>query len=101
VPSSEYGVLLAERSDEPKGKVLRGWLDGSVIPAFADRLVPVDLPVAQRAAALHVPDPAPVRDALIGASALVHGMAVVTRNVADFARFDGRGRRPLVLTSPP
>lgn len=85
----EQGVLLAERSDPAKSKVLRSWLDGSVVPAFAERMVPIDPPVAVQAAALHVPDPAPVRDALIGASALVHGMAVVTRNVADFERFAG------------
>lgn len=85
----EHGVLLAERRDGAKGKVLRTWLDESVVPAFADRIVPVDAAIARRAAALHVPDPAPVRDALIGATALVHGMAVVTRNVADLGRFDG------------
>jgi predicted nucleic acid-binding protein len=83
----EHGVLLAERRDPPQGKLLRAWLDDSVVPAFADRMISVDAPVAVQAAALHVPDPAPVRDALIGASALVHGMAVVTRNVADFERF--------------
>jgi predicted nucleic acid-binding protein len=85
----EHGVLLAERRDPAKGKILRTWLDSSVEPAFSNRIVPVDAPVALQAAALHVPDPAPVRDALIGASALVHGMAVVTRNVADFERFAG------------
>jgi toxin FitB len=37
-----------------------------------------------RCASLHVPDPKPERDALIAATALVHGMTVVTRNVADF-----------------
>lgn len=83
----EHGVLLAEQRDPPQGKLLREWLDGSVIPAFGERIVPVDAAVAVRAAALHVPDPAPNRDALIGASALVHGMTVVTRNVADFERF--------------
>jgi predicted nucleic acid-binding protein len=85
----EHGVLLAERRDPPKGKVLREWLDGSVIPAFGERIVPADAAVAVRAASLHVPDPAPIRDALIGASALVHGMTVVTRNIADFERFPG------------
>ena len=39
--------------------------------------------------ASHVPDPAPFRDALIGATGLVHGLTVVTRDVGDFARFDG------------
>jgi toxin FitB len=84
----EYGVLLAERGDAVKGLMLRTWLDNSVVPAFAHRILDVDLPVARQAAALHVPDPAPFRDALIGATALVHGMILVTRNVRDFDRFD-------------
>lgn len=42
--------------------------------------------VARRDAGLHVPDPSPVRDSLIAATALVHGMTVVTRNVSDFER---------------
>lgn len=83
----EYGVLLAERSDPPQGALLREWLDRSVTGAFADRVLPVDEAVARRAAALHVPDPAPFRDALIAGSALVHRMSVVTRNVKDFQRF--------------
>lgn len=83
----EHGVLLVERSDPAQGRVLRTWLDQSVTAAFADRVLPVDEPVARRSAALHVPDPAPFRDALIGATALVHHMALVTRNVRDFDRF--------------
>jgi len=85
----EHGVLLAERSDPAKGAVLRRWLDTSVAAAFDRRILAVDVAVAKRAASLHVPDPAPFRDALIGATALVHGMAVVTRNSKDFERFNG------------
>lgn len=85
----EHGVLLAERSDPAKGELLRSWFDDSVIRAFDERILPVDLRVVIRAAALHVPDRAPFRDALIGATALVHGMIVVTRNVRDFERYDG------------
>jgi predicted nucleic acid-binding protein len=84
----EHGVLLAERTDPERGAVLRLWLDESVASAFAARILAIDETVARRAAALHVPDPAPFRDALIGATALVHRMAVVTRNVKDFDRFD-------------
>lgn len=84
----EYGVLLRERSDPRQGAVLRTWLDESVSAAFADRVLPVNEAVARRAAALHVPDPAPFRDALIGATALVEGMTIVTRNVRDFERFE-------------
>jgi predicted nucleic acid-binding protein len=85
----EHGVLLAERSDPQQGALLRAWLDQSVATAFAERVLPVDETVARRAAGLHVPDPAPFRDALIGATALVHHMAIVTRNVSDFERFGG------------
>jgi predicted nucleic acid-binding protein len=44
----------------------------------------VDTPIARRCAALHVPDPRNERDALIGATALVHGLTIVTRSVIDF-----------------
>lgn len=80
----EIGTLLVERRDPAQGEILRAWLDGQVLPAFADRILPVDTPVARRSAALHVPDPRPIRDALIAATALVHGLTVVTRNGSDF-----------------
>jgi predicted nucleic acid-binding protein len=63
---------------------LRTWLDQRVLPAFKGRILPVDLATAQRCARLHVPDPRPMRDSLIAATALVHDMTVVTRNTADF-----------------
>ncbi|WP_461324813.1 PIN domain-containing protein [Bradyrhizobium diazoefficiens] len=59
-------------------------MDDYVLPEFAERTVPIDRTVALRCARLHVPDPRPERDAFIAASALVHGMMIVTRNVADF-----------------
>ena len=80
----EIGVLLAERRDPPQGAMFRAWLDGHVLPAFADRILAVDAAVAQRGAPLHVANPRPIRDGFIAATALVHGMIVVTRNVADF-----------------
>jgi hypothetical protein len=80
----EIGVLLAERRDPSQGAVLRAWLNSHVLPAFTGRILAVDTVVAQRSARLHVPDPRPVRDGLIAATALVHGMVVATRNVADF-----------------
>lgn len=84
VQELEIGVLLAERRDPAQGALLRTWLEGHVLPAFAGRILPVDSAVAQRSAALHVPDPRPFRDSLIAATALVHGMTIVTRNLADF-----------------
>ena len=84
VQELEIGVLLAERRDPSQGAVFRVWLNSHVLPAFAGRILAVDTAVAQRSSRLHVPDPRPVRDGLIAATALVHGMTVVTRNVADF-----------------
>lgn len=84
VQELEIGVLLVERRDAAQGAILRAWLDDHVLPAFEDRILPVDTDVARRGARLHVPDPRPVRDALIAATALGHGMTVATRNVADF-----------------
>jgi len=80
----EIGVLLAERRDRAKGALLRSWLDDHVLSVFADRILPVDTVVARRSAFLSVPNPRPIRDGLIAATALVHGMLIVTRNVADF-----------------
>jgi toxin FitB len=82
----ELGVLLIERRDPVQGAVLRAWLDSRVLPAFADRVLPVTTDVALRCARLHVPDRQGERDALIAATALVHGMTVVTRNATDFER---------------
>ncbi len=80
----ETGALLVERRDPAQGAILRAWIDGHVLPAFAGRVLPVDTTVAQRCARLHVPDPRSDRDSIIAATALVHGMTVVTRNVSDF-----------------
>lgn len=81
----ELGTLLMERRDPRQGAVLRWWLENRVLQAFAGRILVVDIPVAQRGAALQVPNPRPYRDSLIAATALVHGMTVATRNVKDFA----------------
>ena len=87
----EVGVLRTERRDLRQGPALRRWFDEDVLRAFAGRVLPVDEAVARGVAALHVPDPAPSHDALVAATALVHGLTVVTRHVADFVRFDGVG----------
>ena len=80
----EMGTLQIERRDPAQGAILRAWLDGQVVPAFAGRILAVDTAVARCCARLHVPDPRSDRDALIAATALVHGLTVVTRNGADF-----------------
>jgi hypothetical protein len=80
----EFGALSIERKDKAQGLVLRSWIDHQILPRFEGRILPIDTAVAQRCAKLHVPDPRAERDALIAATALVHGMAIVTRNTADF-----------------
>ncbi|WP_284700847.1 type II toxin-antitoxin system VapC family toxin [Robbsia betulipollinis] len=80
----EMGVLRKERKDAAQGAVLRSWLDGKVLPMFADRVLDFDQVAAIQCAKLHVPDLRAERDALIAATAIVHGMTVVTRNTADF-----------------
>jgi predicted nucleic acid-binding protein len=80
----ETGVLLVERRDPSQGAMLRSWLNAHVLPAFSERILSLDTAVAQRCARLHVPNPRSDRDAIIAATALVHGMTVVTRNIDDF-----------------
>jgi hypothetical protein len=80
----EIGVLQVERRDPLQGARLRTWLDRHVLPEFTERTLPIDATVALQCARLHVPDRRSERDAVIAATAIVHGMAVVTRNVGDF-----------------
>ena len=80
----EVGVLLIERCDPNQGSVLRTWLEDHVLVAFSGRILSVDTAVARRCGTLQVPDRRPDRDAIIAATALVHGMTVVTRNTCDF-----------------
>jgi predicted nucleic acid-binding protein len=80
----EVGVLLKERRDRFQGRLLRTWMEEYVLRGFAGRILPFDAEIAQRCAVLHVPNPRPERDAMIAATALVYGMTVVTRHVADF-----------------
>ncbi len=80
----ELGILSVERRDAMQGSLLRSWFEQHVLPEFSGRTLPVDTAVALRCARLHVPDKRGERDALIAATALVHGMTIVTRNVVDF-----------------
>jgi len=80
----ERGILSIGRRDPVQAGLFRDWLDNFVLPAFGPRVLPVDIAIARNCAALHVPNPRPDRDALIAATALVHGLIVVTRNIADF-----------------
>lgn len=82
----ETGVLRIERRDARQGEGLRHWLETQVLTAFAERILPVDVAVAQRCARLHVPNRMAEGDALIAATARVHALTLVTRNTDDFKR---------------
>lgn len=80
----EKSVLALQRKAPPQGSALRAWLTG-VRAAFSGRILPFTENTAVMCASLHVPNPRQDRDAMIAATALEHGMQVVTRNTADFA----------------
>ncbi len=90
----DTGISLIERRDGAQAARVRRWLEGRVLPAFENRILSVDLAVSRRCAQLHVPGRRSDRDAMIAATAIVHGMSVVTRNVADFAAM------PVELVNP-
>lgn len=81
----EQGILLLQRRDSDQAAPMRQWFDAQVLPFFVSRILPVTTEIALCCARLSVPNPQPYRDSLIAATAIVHGLTVVTRNEADFA----------------
>ncbi|UAK25226.1 type II toxin-antitoxin system VapC family toxin [Sphingomonas nostoxanthinifaciens] len=77
----QSAVAELARKDRAAGEAAEAWLGNQVIPAFEGRILPVDAAVVRRRAKLGYSDP---RDALIAATALEHGLTLVTRNVAAF-----------------
>ena len=96
----ERGVLRIERRDATQGAMLRIWLENHVLLPFAERTLPVTVAIARQGAALHVPDPRPQSDALIAATALVHGLTVVTRNTSDFVPMGVQLMNPWLAATP-
>ena len=84
----EIGIRRIERRDSPQGRQFRQWLDHGVLPQFQGKILSFDMPVAMRAAGLHVPNPRPLADSFIAATAAEHGMVLVTRNTSDFQGMD-------------
>ncbi|GGA82573.1 twitching motility protein PilT [Brucella endophytica] len=84
----EMGVRKIERLDRAAGKILRGWLEESVMPAFSGRILALDEAAAIQAAEWHIPNPKTINDAYIAATAYVRRMTIVTRNVRDFSGMD-------------
>ena len=80
----EQGIArIRGRGDQQQAAALERWLR-EVELGFADRILPVTLPVASAWGRQQYKQPLPVIDALIAATARVNGMTVVTRNVTDF-----------------
>lgn len=96
----ERGTLLLERRDAAQGKLFRRWLKEVVLPTFDGRILPMNAEVATQCALLHVPDPASDRDSWIAATALVHNLTVVTRNVPDFERTGVKLINPWIARAP-
>lgn len=90
----ELGTRLTERHDLSQGAILRRWLEQDLLVAFGRRILPVDVEVARVSARCHVPDAQDIRDTLIGATASVHELVVVTRNAADFKGLPARLANP-------
>jgi toxin FitB len=79
------GIESIRRRDAPSATALDQWLERIAVD-FADRVLPVDARVADRWGHLNVPDPIPTVDGLLAATALVHDLVLVTRNVRDVGR---------------
>jgi predicted nucleic acid-binding protein len=90
----EIGIQRIARRDPKQAFALRAWKDGPLTREFRGRILPVDLEVAERCAALHVPDPRPAIDALIAATAIVRRLMLVTRDERDFADMPVRLANP-------
>ncbi|WP_152348319.1 type II toxin-antitoxin system VapC family toxin [Brevibacterium sp. CFH 10365] len=85
----ERGVASKERTDAQQGKVLRTWFEDMLLPGFAGRILPFDLPAARALGMFRVPEHAPLDDALIAAIAVAHNMTVATRNRKHFEALEG------------
>lgn len=78
------GVELIRRRDDPAATALQTWLD-RLLDQYEDRILPVTTRIAERWAQITVPDPVPIIDGLLAATALEHELTLVTRNVSDVA----------------
>ncbi|AZU01161.1 type II toxin-antitoxin system VapC family toxin [Brevibacterium linens] len=85
----ERGVTAKERTDSQQGKILRMWFEEMLLPGFAGRILPFDLPAARALDSFRVPEHAPLDDALIASIAVAHQMTVATRNTKHFEALAG------------
>lgn len=79
------GIELKRRYDPDQADRFDQWFS-QMRTRLGDRVLPIDEPVAEAWALLSVPDPLPLIDGLMAATAKVHDLTLVTRNIADVAR---------------
>jgi toxin FitB len=77
----ESGAGRLQRKSKSDGQAVRSWIEDQVLPAFDGRILPIDSAVVRRTSLLGYAD---ARDGLLAATALEHGMTLVTRNTAAF-----------------
>jgi predicted nucleic acid-binding protein len=79
------GIENIRRRDQPSAQALETWLL-ELTTSHEDRLLPIDQTIAEQWGRFNVPDPLPVLDGLLAATAAVHGLTLVTRNLKDVER---------------
>ena len=94
----ERGIALQQSRDPGFAATLAQWLD-QMLATFNDRVLPFDLAAARRWGALSAELGNDSADLQIAATALEHGLTVVTRNVSDFARAGAHALDPFKTAS--
>jgi predicted nucleic acid-binding protein len=79
------GIENIRRRDERTAEALEAWL-GELVASYSDRILPIDAVIAEQWGRFNVPDPLPVLDSLLAATASVHGLTLVTRNIKHVER---------------
>jgi len=76
------GITRLVRRDPAQAEIFERWLS-QLVDGYGDRIVPITVRIAEAWGRLNVPDPVPVVDGLLAATALVHDWTLVTRNFND------------------
>jgi predicted nucleic acid-binding protein len=94
------GIERLQRRDPDQAARLEGRLE-IIVDTLQARILPVTAAIAQRWGRLNAPDPLPVIDSLLAATALEHDLTLVTRNVRDVDRTSVRWFNPFdEMTTP-
>lgn len=79
------GIERLRRRDSVQADMLEQWLHG-LQATYQDHIINIDTQIAEQWGRMNVPDPLPVIDGLLAATAKVRGWILVTRNTADLVR---------------